>query len=438
MRHAHLAILALAALGVWPRPASAQAAIQVTANDASYTFAERLSFTLGARADFPIDDVVLHYQVGDDGVLNRRIPEFTPGTTVAARHVEDLARGQIPPASAITWWWTVASPDGGAIETPRRSFRYVDTRFGWRTTDGTDVNVWWYGASDGFARSLAQDARAALADLAATIGTLPTGTVQIVTYQSREDMRAALPDRGTVFESRLTTLGSRVAPDILLLLAGSDNPEVADVLRHELAHLVLHRRMGRDYLTIPAWLDEGLAMYAEGELDGAEARRLRQAIRDDGLMSLRSLTTFPGQADLVPLAYAESRDIVAWLIAEHGAARFQRLLDALAGGRQDIDQALRATYGLDQAGLYQSYRAARGLPPAGTPPPRTVAAQRHDGAAVPCGAGLLVVTAVLWGGRRTFRHPLLRRTRHPAVTQGRPTTSLHVDGDKRRWDHGAP
>ncbi len=221
--------------------------------------------------------------------------------------------------------------------------------------------------------------------------------------------RAALPDRGTVFEERLTTLGSRVAPDILLLLAGENNPELDGVLRHELSHLVLHEHIGHEYLAVPAWLDEGLAMYVEGALAPDEAARLRDALREDRLMSLRSLTTFPGQAELVPLAYAESRDVVAWLLDTYGRARFRALLDALAAGRQDIDQALLGVYGLDQSGLYEAYRAQRGLPPPGTPAPRD-AAGRPGGARtrLPCaGLALLLPVAVVVGAHawRARRRP---------------------------------
>jgi len=35
--------------------------------------------------------------------------------------------------------------------------------------------------------------------------------------------------------------------------SGEDNPELEDVIRHELAHIVLHLHLGKDYLDVPAW-----------------------------------------------------------------------------------------------------------------------------------------------------------------------------------------
>jgi hypothetical protein len=408
------------------RTAGAADGPQVSANSGSFTFGESLGFELDATGSADIQDVVLHYTIGADSPRNRRIPDFSPGRSIHAQHSEKVVRGQIPPMSEITWWWTLTDAAGQVTETEARTERYLDTRFDWQHTDGDDVVVWWYGAAPDFAESVAEQARSALADLAGRLGRPVDRPIHIVTYQSRADMLGALIDRGDVFEARLSTLGARVAPDILLLLAGDDNPELSDVVRHELSHTVLHLRLGKEYLDVPAWLDEGLAMYAEGELGTAEAAGLRAATRDDRLLSLRSLTTFPGQAELVPLAYAESQDVVSWLIEQYGEADIRSLLDTLSTGQLSADEALKQVYQADQLALYQAYRADRGLGPAGTPVPgaaRPAPASRMDfgpGMALWClgiwcvvlAAGLLL-TAVLWW---VLRRQRLRSTASSSTT----------------------
>jgi hypothetical protein len=400
-----VAVAALCGLGpIAPRVLAADGP-RVTANDVAYKFAESMTFTLGATSGAVIDDVVLHYTVGDDPVRNRRIPEFMPGQTITATDTEKVARGEIPPTTEIKYWWTITDQAGQVVETAPKTFRYLDTRFQWQHTDGQDVRIWWYNAPASFGEDLAQRARAALSVPSNNVGNPPGRPVDIVTYQSREDMLGALVDRGGVFESRLSTLGARVAPGILLLLAGPDNPELDNVLRHELTHIVLHLHLGKEYLSVPAWLDEGLAMYSEGDLGADDRARLAQAIAQDRLMSLRSLTSFPGEAELVPLAYAESRDVVAWLIDTYGLPKFHTLLDTLASGTEDPDGALQKIYGFDELAAYQSYRAARGLKPAATPAPNAARStrqppQRGPG---PCGGAALLlplVAALTWAGRR--------------------------------------
>lgn len=72
------------------------AAITVADDAAEYRFAESMTFQLSASAAVPIEDVVLRYVIGRDGIRNRRIPTFTPGTRIEATHEETLVRGQIP------------------------------------------------------------------------------------------------------------------------------------------------------------------------------------------------------------------------------------------------------------------------------------------------------------------------------------------------------
>ncbi len=409
MTRASVIFIALIPL-VFPSSTStaSQARARVTTNEAEYIFAESISFTLEAHSDTVIEDVVLRFTIGGDRSRNRRIPEFTPGTSILARHTDTLVRGQIPPAASITWWWALTDAHGAVWETEPRSFTYVDETFDWQTVDDRDIRVWWYDRDRTFADGIAGEARQVLSRLEGIIDPLPERRIQIVTYQSIGDMRPALVARGEVYEARLATLGARVAPDTLVLLAGPGNDQIPDILAHELSHIALHLNMAEDYVEAPLWLDEGLAMYVEGPLDEDEQDELDRAIASDELMSIRSLTSFPGQADLVSLAYAESRDVVAYLIESHGKTQLHRLLELIGTGEVTVDEALLEAYGYDQLALYEAYRAARGLGPAVPPDPTKVAANQRGrarrteppGGGI-CGSAVLVLPAfALWWHRR--------------------------------------
>lgn len=395
--------------------------VRVSKNEMTYKFSESMRFELNAESDRPIEDIVLRYTIGTDtdAPRNRRIPEFTPGRAIRAVHAEDLVRGQIPPASPITWWWALTTADGATFETEPKTERYLDERFDWQSTDGDDVRVWWYGADRSFAEDLETHTRAALDEIAGLIGSKPDRRIEIVAYQSQEDLRPALVDRGGTYESRLATLGARVGSDILVLDAGTRSEDLFEVLEHELSHIVMHLHLSEDYIDAPLWLDEGLAMYVEGDLGDDEQRTLDQAIASDTLMSLRSLTSFPGEAGLVPLAYAESRDVVAFLLATYGDDKFRELIDTIGTARVTPDQALQQVYGLDQLALYQAYRAARELAPAATLAADQAAAPRRprsqgdtgstgtSGSGGMCGSlGLVpLALAAAWWGRRRGAQP---------------------------------
>jgi len=378
---------------------AAIAGLMVLRDDAEYEFADHITFVLAVEAPTDIEDVVLRYTVGGADPVNRRIPEFIPGKQVTARHTEDLLRGEIPPASEIEWWWEVAGSSGESHTTPRQSLRYLDESFDWQSRTEDGFRVWWYGDMEPVAVLVTDEAVAVMDRLTRIVGSGPDRQIQIVVYATQADLRPALAQRGETYEAMLATLGARVAPDVLVVDAGTSSDELPDVLAHELSHMVANMHIGRDYVNLPAWLDEGLAMYSEGPLEADEQRLLDVAIADDSLMSVRSLTSFPGDAELVPLAYAESRGVVEFLIESEGSDRFLELLDVLADGRQTPDEALTTVYGLDQLSLYQAYRASLGLAPAEAPadgselvhqrPPRRV-----DSRGGVCPAALLLAPAL--------------------------------------------
>jgi hypothetical protein len=138
-------------------------------------------------------------------------------------------------------------------------------------------------------------------------------------------------------------------------------------------------------------------MYSEGALEPSERRILEQARRQDSLMTVRSLTSFPGDATLVIQAYAQSRELVAYLVESYELARFHALLDALASGETTIDQALMSAYGFDQAGLYTRWRASLGLP---SEPRVTPSARRRQPDRAPCAIPLVVPLAMAYAAAR--------------------------------------
>lgn len=348
-----------------------------------------MTFELDASARESIEAIVLRYQVGSDGVRNRRVPAFEPGRRVLARHEENLVRGQIPPASAIRWWWSLELADGSFLETEISEVIYLDEQFTWQHLDSPQLRIWWYDEDEAFAESVRDSAMEALNRLGELFGSELDRRIEIVTFQSQADLRGALVDRGEAYESRLATLGARVADDILVLDAATRSAERNEVLAHELSHIVLNLRLEEGYIDAPLWLDEGLAMYVEGPLEEDEQAALDEALDQDLLISVRSLTSFPGDASQVILAYAQSRDLVNFLIERGGTAGLDDLLDRIGSAEFTPDQALQDVYGFDQLGLYQAYRESYGLAEAqlaaGPSRARVPAAdfRREDAAQVP-------------------------------------------------------
>jgi hypothetical protein len=164
-----------------------------------------------------------------------------------------------------------------------------------------------------------------------------------------------------------------------------------ETVRHELAHLVLEQA-GWSCLggSRPSWLEEGMAVYAEGAPDAETKAEIKMGIEEDAFLPLRSLNgAFPSDDAGAGIAYSESYSVVAFLLDSYGKASLQVLLDTLAQGA-GYDDALQAVYGFNVDGLEGRWREAIGAPPRAIPPTPTP----WSAAAVPTVPPMEVVAVV--------------------------------------------
>ena len=108
--------------------------------------------------------------------------------------------------------------------------------------------------------------------------------------------------------------------------------------------------------TILTWLNEGLAVFGEGELSADFAEALDGAIRDERLSPVRSLNgAFPAGEEEAVIAYAQSYSLVSYLLNEFGQDMIQQLALTLAQGR-GYDEALEEVYGFNEDELEVAWR----------------------------------------------------------------------------------
>ncbi|HID65195.1 MAG TPA: hypothetical protein EYP49_20950, partial [Anaerolineae bacterium] len=254
-----LLVLVLVLFTVAPPLVLGQEPITVTANTYQYSFSEQIVFRLVAESTSQIEAITLTYRVGDEPVTNRAYPEFDPAKQVEAQYVWRLQRGEIPPGSDIEYFWRVEDADGNVVETEPITFTYMDDRFTWQHLSEGKVILYWYDADQAFGQKLLDSAVNSLIRLEENVGVELEKPVKIIVYQSKADMQEALISRGTIFEERIITLGTVVAPNIMLL--HGTHADVDRTIAHELTHIVVGLATENPYADIPAWLNEGLAMY---------------------------------------------------------------------------------------------------------------------------------------------------------------------------------
>jgi len=382
-------------LAVGPLPVSwADGPVRVLENRASFRFSAKLSFTLTAESDWEIKDVALYYRRQSERVTTRVVPQFTPGRRVEAVFEKTLEPGEIPPGTTLEYYWRLGLVDGTHTDTPPQTLLYDDDRFAWHTLQSGNLTFLYYGEGQAsLAEQLAKTAQAALARMQDQVGVTLTSQVRVYVYQNSNDMRGALSARSEGFDERVVTLGVAVSDNTLLLLG--NHAGVQQTIAHELSHIVVGLATKNPYSPLPRWLDEGLAMYAEGELPAENLRALNEAVAHDRLISVRSLSSYTGDPSQVDLYYSEVYSVVDFLLRSYGRDKMAELLKVFKEGTYQ-DDALRRVYGLSLDGLDAAWRASLGLKPrataavAPTVPKAATAAPRDSAARGPCPAATFV------------------------------------------------
>lgn len=154
----------------------------------------------------------------------------------------------------------------------------------------------------------------------------------------------ALPERGAV---------------VLDLSRFDRRPEsFQPVLKHEYAHLLLHRHIASDRL--PRWLDEGIAQHLSDGLSEYLPRRsqliLGEALAADRAFPLRALEAgFPADGNGLQLAYEQSRSVVGYFVQRYGEETLRALMARMAAG-QGAGEALGDVAGISLATLEADWR----------------------------------------------------------------------------------
>ncbi len=340
-----------------PGLVQAQDGLTILNCSAKVEFPSNIHFTLLAKNDVNITDVRLHYIVDRESyaqVTSEVYIEFVPDTIVDVQWTWDMRKiGGLPPGAFVEYWWAAEDANGKKIASiPVRIVRFDDERFSWRCLTAGKVTIYWYEGTQPFAEEIMSVAQQALVELAEDTGAYLKKPVKLFIYANTEDLQESMifPQEwtGGVAYPRYGTIAIGIAPDNLLWGKRA--------IAHELTHLVIHQMTLNPYNDLPTWLDEGLAMYAEGELGAEFTAYLKKAIAEDSLISVRSLASpFSAYADEASLSYAQSYSLVEFLITSYGQGKMLELLNTFKEG-SSYDGALDKVYGFDMDGLNTLWR----------------------------------------------------------------------------------
>jgi tetratricopeptide (TPR) repeat protein len=179
-------------------------------------------------------------------------------------------------------------------------------------------------------------------DLARDLGTPPRDNILVTLYTEQDffDVTRAPSWSGALNDGKL-----RIPINGLSAMT----PELARVLKHELAHSFINQLSGG---RCPPWLHEGIAQLLEPKSLGSDGHQLAQLFKSQRNIQLNvlegSFLSFSGGQAY--LAYAESLAAVSYINDSYGMGDIQRILQLLSQG-SSTEAALRATIHSDYGQL---------------------------------------------------------------------------------------
>jgi Peptidase MA superfamily len=362
-------ILAITTIAAFPTTVSAQSAPTLTDNGVTNTFPNGMVFAVTTESDSPVEEIKLRYKILPDGTAAIGRPEFDPATSVTTSIELGGADLYLPPGTVIEYFWEATDADGDQSRTETQSFFYDDVRFQWTPIEADGVTIYYYSGSDDDAQAMLQAASETIQSMSDLLGADIGFPIKVWIYDNVNDMRPALMRRSETYEESVITAGVRVSTDTVLVLGNAS----FDTLKHELTHIVTAAAGEGPLGKMPAWLDEGTAVFGQGDPGGFEDA-VNQAIDRGNVFTLRQITSSPGDPSAVGLFYGQSWSVVKYLHDTYGPEKFAQIFAEIKGGKR-IDAALEAVYGFDQDGLDNEWRVAHGLEPRDPPQPTEDASQ---------------------------------------------------------------
>ena len=364
-------LIVIGSLVPWPENVAAQGTITVIEQGVENQFPDGLRFHLEAQSSSPIEEIRVYVRkLGQSSRSVYRAVEFEPGERISGEALfqSKTANEFIPTGTRLSYYFDIRTSDGQRLETEPQVLVYLNRGLDWDSVSDGLINVYYYhhsSESENRANQVLEVATDTYAHMGPILGVELTQPMNLVVYSDYADMRVALPPKSRVAAQQLRTLGQAFTTERTLLVDGSSDVFAGDNIlsttAHEFTHLLVADAAGSAYGQVHTWLNEGLAVYSEG--DNTEfGFYVNTAVRNDAVPPLASLRTYSGTPQETLRNYGLGHSVVTYLLDAYGQEKMTRLF-ATIRTMHNFEKSLEEAYGLTIAELDSEWRESLGLSP---------------------------------------------------------------------------
>ncbi|MEE2751251.1 MAG: peptidase MA family metallohydrolase [Myxococcota bacterium] len=202
---------------------------------------------------------------------------------------------------------------------------------------------------------LSKHAETAIPEIASFLGVAAASRIEVMLTDTPERFRTLQPSAPPAWADA-TAWPSRSW--IFLRtneIRGGTAKNETQVFDHEITHVLLGQAFGPR--RVPHWLQEGLSQWTAKEYTPETTRQIASGLLGKGLHTLEDLHRgFPADPVSARLAYAQSADFIAWIVAEYGEDSVRKLINGLSGGLS-LERAVKESTGERLRTIDQAWRS---------------------------------------------------------------------------------
>ncbi|HEX2909738.1 MAG TPA: peptidase MA family metallohydrolase [Chloroflexia bacterium] len=367
--------------------------VQVALNTAVPNFPDNITFQFKATltSEIPVlSQVDLAYRVNGEVATNVHRQKLENSSSPEAKYVVDTQKEYIPPGASISYYWRLTDSQGNIYETPHQIFAYQDNRFNFKELKKGLLTVRWYQGDANFGQTALNKAQATVDRLSGLYKVQPDKPINITIYPDSRAMFTALPPNTQEW------VGGQAIPElgtIVLAVAPGDLKELGRSIPHEVSHQVVYQATRNPYNVPPKWLDEGLAVNNQDQVDGFLQEAFERGRDKRTLFPLRVLNgSFPADTQQSYLAYGQSVQLVRYILKTYGDSAIEKMLAAFKTG-MSYDEVVETGLGISLDQLDWEWKKSISYPVA--PPIEATPAGQATLASTPQASEALVVSSVV-------------------------------------------
>lgn len=341
-------------------PGAAGSQQAISAFSASYEFGKQIHFQASLQSDEPIEYALLYYQEKTSPNSFFEPVQFSiqDGNTYLLDCRLDLSLHPIRAFSTLQYFFEVRLKSGQTLTSTRQNLIYFDDRFAWQTAQSGPFTLHWVEGDVGFEQQTLEIARTGLERIETILPVKRPEQIDIYAYPNSAAMQETLLLTGQNW------IAGHADPDLGVIVVslppGPDQKILTEQrLPHELMHILLYEASGPGYNSLPTWLNEGLASFAELFPNPDYQSILDNANQSNTLQPISSLCSgFPSEASAALRAYAQSASFINYLHAKYGADGLKAMVDQYSSG-VGCEHGVQSALGVSLVQLERQWRAER-------------------------------------------------------------------------------